>query len=242
IIKFFLHDLTPVDNETLEPEDRNCHICMGDFTTAFHNAVRLPCNHILGESCIKKWLSPYAPCHPYPLNYQAEPVGASMCPICRRVFFPEQEHSDVLPIMEARLDAWDRVYAHVGIALSDRDRQARADLRQFLNAYRARGADEYFPHGISSVIDQAEAWAMMLDFSILLKSANLTPVQEQLRQSLEHVARNGSTSIDLSGQIHPAEVPETIESHEEVEDDEVESEELAEGDTEEMRFFRALFR
>lgn len=82
----------------------------------------------------------------------------------------------------------------------------------------------------------------MLDFSITLQLRNLTPVQEQHRQGLEHVARNGYPSIGPTSLFNQAEAPETIESHVEVEVEENESEELAEGDGEEVRFFRALFR
>lgn len=128
IIKFFLEEMKPVSTAELDPEDRECHICAADLTTdanRLHGAVRLPCNHIFGESCIMKWLSPYVPCLQ---NSKELSSCANTCPMCRQVFFPEQSTVSFLPEIEARLMVWDKAYAHVGISLSEQEARAREDL------------------------------------------------------------------------------------------------------------------
>lgn len=242
VIKFFLNELKPVNPEDLGPEERKCHICAEDFTTRVHGAVRLPCNHIFGESCIKIWLRPYARYMPIQGERWGEPVGANNCPLCRQVFFPKQEAVDILPLMQTRIELWDKTYAHFGIALSDTERQAREDILRYLKSYGARSLDVYYPY--FTVWSSYVTWAheRLLKFSRALKSYPLTPVQQHLRQCLEQVAREGfpgksrwrqNNQGDIFFQIDDSETEqdsESDESEEEVEAEE-ESEELAEGDT-----------
>lgn len=248
VIKFFLEELKPVDSENLEPEDRKCYICTEDFTTDFHSAVMLPCNHVFGEKCIKTWLRPYAPC--MPISYKDWRVpAANTCPICRRVFFPQQRTVDILPVMQTRIMLWDRAYALVGIALSETERRAREDLLRYLNTYFARGLDDYFPY-FASIEHRSFALDQFRMYCVQLKYRNLTPVQESLRQNLEEVARGGFPGKskrapnyvhEFSFQIKAREAMQDSESRQDAEAEE-ESVELAEGDTETMRFFRALFQ
>lgn len=261
IIKFFLEELVPVDTETFKPEDRKCHICGEDFSKFFHRAMRLPCGHCFGEPCIKAWLSPYGPAREIERWGEAD-CGANTCPTCRRVFFPEQTVIDFLPAIEARIKIWDTAYAHIGIALSETERQAREDLLRYLETYFARGVDIYYPFArlpsspclSSASLDMARI--MLYTFSLELLHTNLTHVQRQLRQSLQEISVSGRRWAQTDrGEvlIHGEDYRETErngesskndESEEEVKevDSEEETEELAEGDTEEMRFFRALFR
>lgn len=250
IIKFFLEELKQVDHEKLDPEDRKCHICGEDFTNELHRAVRLPCNHTFGESCIKKWLSPYATCMPVIWKSWRKPVGSNTCPTCRRVLFPAQKTADILPIIESRIKLWDEAYAYVGIALSDRERQAREDLLRYLAGYFARGMDYYYPCDTATSGYPAYARVLFRTSTNLLRGKTLSPVQEQLRQGLEEIVRLGFPDHPnwlhhTRGQLnHQLEVTETMESGKDDEEVEVEeeSEELAEGDTEEMRFFRTMLR
>lgn len=118
VIEFFLEELKPIQAEDLEPEERNCYICTDDFRAGSHIAVRLPCNHHFGEECIQNWLRPYET----PTKTKDEwEYGANSCPLCRQVFFPEQRNCDVLPEMEMRIKLWDKVFAYVGIALSEQE-------------------------------------------------------------------------------------------------------------------------
>ncbi|MCJ1425182.1 hypothetical protein MMC29_003070 [Sticta canariensis] len=271
IIQFFLEDMKPVNTADLELGDRKCEICRQDFTLDFHRAVRLPCNHTFGEPCIKSWLSPYAPWTPSAGAAGGTPVGANTCPTCRREFFPEQSAVDSLPEIEARNKLWDMAYAHVGIALSEREFRAREDLLRYLDSYFARELDEYYPS--NSERRNCPTWSnqRLFLFSNMLKQERLTPVQEHLRQGLEVFAsqsfpvgmtwrrndqfplffqleddsetvRDGESHENHEEtEIEEEKDGESHESHEEAEVEE-ESKELAEGDTEEMRFFRTLFR
>lgn len=256
IIKFFLEEMKPVSTAELDPEDRECHICAADLTTDanhLHGAVRLPCNHIFGESCIMKWLSPYVPCLQ---NVKELSSCANTCPMCRQVFFPEQSTVSLLPEIEARIMVWDKAYAHVGISLSEQEARAREDLLRYISTYSGRGLDVYYPD--PTALAQHVPWArgQLLSFSLLLQFNDLTPVQEHLRQGLENVAKpdflggprwfqNGRDGLYFwfDHDRDSVQDSESDESDEEVEvEAEEESEELAEGDTEEMRFFRILFR
>jgi len=53
--------------------DHTCMICRSRFKKSKHNPVKLPCGHVVGEDCIKPWLT----------------SGAnSGCPLCFRPCFP----------------------------------------------------------------------------------------------------------------------------------------------------------
>ena len=202
IIKFLLEELKPVGNPDLEPEDHRCAICGEHFTTDDHPAVRLPCNHAFGEPCIREWLRPYSPFARY--NGYELKVGANTCPMCRREFFPKQREFDILPNIEARIALWDKAYAHVGIALSERERQVREDLLRYIDYYVYARHNVYFypftwPGSTIDWVDHQRH--VLLSFSLDLKSKNLTPRQENLRQGLEEFARQ-----DVPGQADAATV------------------------------------
>ena len=260
VIRFFLEELRPVEIAGLEPEDRNCPICAENYKIDFHRPVRLPCNHCFGESCITKWLSPFIP---WSKNagltktiLQNHP-GANTCPSCRQVFFPRQRAIDCLPQIEVRIKFWDWAYAHAGIALSEREHQAREGLLRYIGGCSARGLDEFYPSelvrpGSESRKFELYAFLRFLKRVTALNSRrNLTPIQIQLARRLQHMSerldggymrwrRNdqGTLFFVYKGVVK---TEEEGESHEEVEAEE-EIEELIEGDTEEMRFFRAMFR
>lgn len=262
IIKFFMKELKFVNAADLEPKDLNCGICAQEFTTGYrrsHRAVRLPCSHIFGELCIKKWLSPYKPCRsqmPTTGDPLEKPVGANTCPICRRAFFYPQQTVDVLPEIEIRITVWDMAYKHIGIALSETERRARKDLLHYLASYSDRTLDEHYPPFTNRLDYLTWAHERLLIFSRRLKrQKNLTPVQKHLRQGLEDYATNGfrgtlklhRTDRDvfyfrLEYEQETVQHSESNGSDNEIQIVEEESEGLAEGDTEEMRFFRTMFR
>ena len=75
----FLRNLPQVGEDEL-PDDKQCGICREKFGKAELHAeameipVRLPCQHIVGSDCIRKWVSP-------------EEHGKNTCPFCRSVLF-----------------------------------------------------------------------------------------------------------------------------------------------------------
>lgn len=249
VVYFFINELKPVNIDNLDLEDRQCDICTAKLADDSHPAVSLPCRHSFGRECIEHWLRPFA-------SFEgAQPsLGASTCPVCRQVFFPEQTAFDSLHFLEARIGFWDLAYAHVGIALSETDRQARADLLQHIGSRYARGVVPFVAE--RSIYIQWVHLRLQI-FCHDLKHQGLTPVQEHLRQGLEAIARRGSrrsaggvrcwrddqgslvfdpghswdTTVQ-SGGSNERDWSEKIE----------ESDELIDGDTEEMRFFRAMFR
>lgn len=188
VIGFFLEALQPIQAEDLDPDERKCHICSDDFRAGSHVAVRLPCNHHFGEQCIQNWLRPYE----NPTKTKDEwKCGANSCPLCRQVFFPEQRNCDILPEMEMRIKLWDKVFAHVGIALSEQERQAREDLLLFIQKYHSRGFDVYYPSRSEAPFPYL-LWAQIELFIFsrrLTKNKTLNPVQKHLAQKLLKIAR-----------------------------------------------------
>lgn len=262
IIRFFMKGLKFVNAADLESKDLDCGICTQDFTTGYrrsHRAVRLPCGHIFGEPCIKKWLRPYKPCvsqMPATGGSSGRPVGANTCPNCRRAFFPPQRTVDALPEIEIRITVWDMAYQHLGIALSGIERRARQDLLQYLASYWDRSSDEHYPPFTNRMEYLTWAHERLLKVSRRLKrQGNLTPVQKHLTQGLEEYATQGFRGSLKLYRTHRDEFyfwvdyeqktvqhSENTESDTEVQIVEEQSEGLAEGDTEEMRFFRTMFR
>lgn len=196
VIKFFLEELEPVNIWEIQPEDCDCDICTEDFTSDFHCPVRLPCNHIFGKSCIESWLRPYLSSKACS-GQEIPSWGANSCPKCRRVFFPEHQSfgiKDNLADIEIRIRYFDMVYAHIGIPLSQKEDQARADLLRYLGSYSTRHIDVYYPYWeFKSVRLMNTLWAQrrLLYFCCILKFKNLTPAQEDLRLRLEDIGRYG---------------------------------------------------
>ena len=75
----FLRNLPRVGEADL-PEGNECGICQEKYGKVDLHAgardapVRLPCQHIIGSDCIRKWVSP-------------DEHGKNTCPFCRYVFF-----------------------------------------------------------------------------------------------------------------------------------------------------------
>lgn len=196
VIKFFLEELKPVNTSDIEPEDCMCDICTEDFTSDSHHAVRLPCNHIFGKTCIEQWLRPYASLRitdeaPAALT-EALSLGANTCPKCRQVFFPRQKYVDSLPNIESRIRFWDLSFAHVGITPSEVQRQVREDLLQYIGHYSARGLDLYYP-SYTNKLPYSFEWVQRMMYFVCreIKGRRLTPAQENLRQSWEDLTRDG---------------------------------------------------
>ncbi|KAK4695827.1 hypothetical protein P7C71_g1981, partial [Lecanoromycetidae sp. Uapishka_2] len=68
------------------PEDcRCCGICQEDYLTGStpENSLRLPCQHVFGNSCLSTWLSP------------DEEKPKKTCPMCRAVLFETEEDTQL---------------------------------------------------------------------------------------------------------------------------------------------------
>lgn len=92
----FVDQLPDIDLNDF-PNDTSCNICMDPFgsTNDPESPVQLPCGHVMGRSCISKWLE-----------------TSNSCPICRRVLFEQEawgspltetEISEVLEMARALL-------------------------------------------------------------------------------------------------------------------------------------------
>ncbi|MCJ1466252.1 hypothetical protein MMC07_004871 [Pseudocyphellaria aurata] len=259
VINFFHEELLLVNVDDIQLEDRQCDICTGEFADDLHRAVKLPCGHIFGMKCIQRWLTPFKT--GYALLEGNPSLGANNCPKCRRVFFPRQSYLDSPNAVEGRIRFWDLAYAHVGIALSDSERRIRADLLRYIST--SGYLDRTLPSDLIRPIYIEKLHQQLRSFSRHLKSHPLTPVQEHLRSGLEEIALRGfQTRNDPDGVAYgrddqgelffearhgwdpvPREGDEEEQSDEEGESEEhEESDVFVEDDTEEMRFFRALFR
>lgn len=88
---------SPVNLDTLEPDQRVCHICLEEFgventdTGQSEKPVRLPCGHILGASCFDEWLQANLG-DEEPIGLDGLPLNGPdsgqqpwrKCPVCRR--------------------------------------------------------------------------------------------------------------------------------------------------------------
>ncbi|MCJ1469794.1 hypothetical protein MMC07_008436, partial [Pseudocyphellaria aurata] len=149
----------------------------------------------------------------------------------------------------------DLAYAHVGIALSGSERRIRADLLQYI------GVGQRVNRGFPSERLRQEfiAWISggLHSFCTILKDQPLTPVQEHLRRNLEEIAERGFLTRshpdglrywrDAHGELffdaqRGWDPVQSEEGNEDEGEDQAAGEEEIEDDTEEMRFFRAMFR
>lgn len=115
---------------TSEPEHTECGICLrsyeNDSPTSYHHAVKLPCNHIFGESCLRQWFKP--------LNTDTE--FQEQCPICRHATLIEPCHDDSFLEAWIRVKLWDTVYQELDILPAAFEKQTRKLSMNFL----ARGS------------------------------------------------------------------------------------------------------
>ncbi|MCJ1469530.1 hypothetical protein MMC07_008163 [Pseudocyphellaria aurata] len=262
-IRFFLSEFVFVDVDDIELEDRQCSICTAELADDLHPAVSLPCSHVFGLECIESWLRPYPSLTVNEGLELREPLGANTCPLCREVFFPPHTAIDTLHLMEARIAFWDLAYAHVGVALTDTERHARADLLLYIRSCYARGlisttiVNTYSP---SRYISWLHRTLLRFCDDLARYGHTLTPVQDHLRRRLGEIAilgRDRDHSADGLRYRHNVQgdlvfearhgwdpVRDNMNESDGNEEDTKgeESEALIEDDTEEMRFFRNMFR
>lgn len=65
----FVDQLPDITLDDLPADSRSCHICLDSYGSP-ENPIRLPCGHVVGRSCISRWLA-----------------TSNSCPLCRRVLF-----------------------------------------------------------------------------------------------------------------------------------------------------------
>ena len=115
----FLSNLPQVGEADL-PKGSECGICQEKYSNvdshpgAMDTPVRLPCQHIIGSDCIRKWVSP-------------DEHGKNTCPFCRYIFFSSyQEFEDSI---YREIEEWYRATIQPP-GMTDEDRQvARHSLR-----------------------------------------------------------------------------------------------------------------
>lgn len=79
----FIGGLPEVDKDALEKYEMCC-ICLEEYGKAVpeiavvERALRLPCNHVMGSTCLNTWL-----------GGSATHSATNTCPVCRKVLFPK---------------------------------------------------------------------------------------------------------------------------------------------------------
>lgn len=114
----FLRSLPRVGEADL-PEGSECGICKEKYSNldshpeAVDTPVRLPCQHVVGSDCIRRWVSP-------------DEHGKNTCPFCRYIFFSSYQQFEDSIYRE--IEEWYRAtIAPPG--MTDEDRQiARQSL------------------------------------------------------------------------------------------------------------------
>ena len=82
----FLASLPKVRPTSLPEDDRTCAICQDKYGERpdSENAVKLPCGHHMGASCVENWFSP-------------DGSNKNTCPLCREMFFELEDEEDIEP-------------------------------------------------------------------------------------------------------------------------------------------------
>ena len=118
----FLRNLPQVGEAEL-PDGKQCGICQEKYgkvdlhAGAMDVPVRLPCQHIVGSDCIRKWVSP-------------DEHGKNTCPFCRSVFFAvSSELQELHDLNNQRIEALYRATLQPP-GMTELDRQV---ARQFLS-------------------------------------------------------------------------------------------------------------
>ena len=115
----FLRNLAQVGEADL-PKDSECGICQEKYGNvdshpgAMDNPIRLPCQHVIGSDCIRRWVSP-------------SEHGKNTCPFCRYIFF--SSYQDFEDSLYREMEEWYRATIQPP-GMTDEDRQvARHSLR-----------------------------------------------------------------------------------------------------------------
>ncbi|KAI9845804.1 MAG: hypothetical protein M1837_004484 [Sclerophora amabilis] len=124
--KHFIESLKQVDLTSLEADDRSCSICMEPFGVPepikrkIEHPIRLPCNHVFGQNCIKTWLEAHC-----------------TCPVCR-----EDVDSESIPRSQGHYRQRSRV-------MSDDAQQMRESQLRFMQQQHAMLLDAEEYHRVS---------------------------------------------------------------------------------------------
>ena len=105
-------------------DDSECGMCMCEYdqeVTSYHRAVKLPCGHAFGESCLRQWFRPISD-----QNYQ------ETCPICRRAILIEPCHPDGFVHIWVRMLLWDKVYQELDIIPTAFEKRTRKTIGHFI--------------------------------------------------------------------------------------------------------------
>lgn len=83
----FVDELPDIKLSDIPKDSRSCNICMDPYgsTENPENPVRLPCGHVIGRSCIARWLT-----------------TSNSCPLCRQILFERHVSNAVATQAEIR--------------------------------------------------------------------------------------------------------------------------------------------
>ncbi|CAF9922814.1 MAG: Ubiquitin-protein ligase [Heterodermia speciosa] len=182
VFERWFNALPTIDPETLHKEDQNCVICLLSYSSpspaslqqnenpASENPIRLPCGHVIGQECLRKWLSP-------------APAGgnSNKCPLCRHHLF-DAWPSNLAISADELMQRLPR-YRHIpDPATHEADHAAPAVDPRDLELYRAF-ATQFVRYNDRGRTDRA------------VPPDLLERVQERLRQQRQ---RNGETAHGFS--------------------------------------------
>lgn len=114
------------------PHDKlDCPVCMqpyvelkaADKDNKVEVAIRLPCKHLIGDSCLYRWISPFT--HQY----------KNTCPLCREELFTQETGEETINGVELRVDieVWRAQLSGAKLTVENHDRllESRADILRF---------------------------------------------------------------------------------------------------------------
>ncbi|MCJ1269046.1 hypothetical protein MMC22_008934 [Lobaria immixta] len=207
----FLMTLEPVKFESLDPDDRVCGICQLEFTVP----VKTVCGHVFCEECIIAWLDPLEDTRPsiFGLDIYHYEESNIWCPLCRKELYSKRLFRIPMEGLAANLWFWDSAYALAGVARSEKEEYSRILLWKYINHCRSHYRFELVDE--AKIILLRSAQIDFLSFTQKLKTQSLTPVQEELRKSLEGLGKdltkivcNGAKGSYLSDDFDPEDLIE----------------------------------
>ena len=179
-VKAFLESLPVLSFADLRLDSLECPFCIEPYQNSPHSErpVRLPCSHVMGRDCLKKWL-----------NSSGANANNNACPTCRAILFERDDELDD--------DSEDETPPPVSQSAAPREQlpEQLGDLRRNVRSYqsgpentRTQGQYEEIRDALfafeatADIYSAAEANVLRLE----LEHTRITGEYEMLRRRREH--------------------------------------------------------
>lgn len=170
-VKSFLESLPILAPADLRLDTLECPFCIEPFQNSprSERPVRLPCNHVMGKDCLRKWL-----------NSSGANANNNACPTCRAVLFKREDEldddtEDATPPPQPQSSAIRDLLEHLRRDVRWSSIGQYEQIRDALSAFEASG----------DIMSAAEANVLRLE----LEHASISP-EYRVRQRREHTGES----------------------------------------------------